>query len=25
MLAEPTGTQREAFRLIGVPVPLMLT
>jgi hypothetical protein len=24
MLAEPTGAQREAFRLIGVPVPLML-
>jgi hypothetical protein len=24
MLAEPTSTQREAFRLIGVPVPLML-
>jgi hypothetical protein len=24
MLAEPTSTQREAFRLLGVPVPLML-
>jgi hypothetical protein len=24
MLAEPTGTQREAFRLIGVPIPLAL-
>jgi hypothetical protein len=24
MLAEPTSTQREAFRLIGVPVPLIL-
>jgi hypothetical protein len=24
MLAEPTSTQREAFRLIGVPIPLML-
>jgi hypothetical protein len=24
MLAEPTSAQREAFRLIGVPVPLML-
>ena len=24
MLAEPTGTQREAFRLIGVPIPLTL-
>src|SRR2546421_4328277 len=24
MLTEPTSTQREAFRLIGVPVPLML-
>ena len=24
MLAEPTGAQREAFRLIGVPIPLML-
>jgi hypothetical protein len=24
MLAEPTGAQREAFRLIGVPVPLTL-
>jgi hypothetical protein len=24
MLTEPTSTQREAFRLIGIPVPLML-
>ena len=24
MLAEPTGTQREAFRLLGVPIPLTL-
>ena len=24
MLTEPTSTQREAFRLIGVPIPLML-
>ncbi|MGH3154296.1 MAG: IS1634 family transposase [Streptosporangiaceae bacterium] len=24
MLAQPTGTQREAFRLIGVPIPLTL-
>jgi hypothetical protein len=24
MLAEPTSAQREAFRLIGVPIPLML-
>ena len=24
MLAEPTGTQREAFRLLGVPIPLAL-
>jgi Transposase DDE domain len=24
MLAEPTSTQREAFRLIGVPIPLIL-
>jgi hypothetical protein len=24
MLAEPTGTQREAFRLLGVPIPVAL-
>ena len=24
MLAEPTGTQRQAFDLIGVPIPLTL-
>jgi len=24
MLAEPTSTQREAFRLLGVPIPLTL-
>jgi len=24
MLAEPTSTQREAFHLIGVPIPLTL-
>jgi len=24
MLAEPTSAQREAFRLLGVPVPLTL-
>ena len=24
MLAEPTSAQREAFRLIGVPIPLIL-
>jgi hypothetical protein len=25
MLAEPTSAQREAFRLLGVPIPLALT
>jgi len=24
MLAEPTSTQREAFRLLGIPIPLTL-